>query len=124
MITLQFDWPPKQLSPNAREYWRNKAEYVKVARAMGRFAAVQWLEDNHPEPLEGALEVQYHFSMPDNRKRDLDNCHACMKGYQDGVCDALGINDAQIEIVEIRRVGVRPPGMVTMVIMQADTLQY
>ena len=35
--------------------------------------------------------------MPDRRKRDMDNCLAMMKPYQDGICDALGVDDSRIK---------------------------
>ena len=126
MITLEFDWPPRELSPNAREYWRSKAQFAQVARAMGRFAATKFLEDySGPAiPLTGELEVQYHFYPPDKRRRDLDNCHAMMKSYQDGVFETLGLDDAKIEMVEIRRCAVTPPGKVVMFLTQFETMRF
>ena len=117
MITLSFDWPVSDLSPNSRAKW-GKIAAVKAARAMGRYAVVKYFESHDREQLAGPLEVQYHFYPPDNRRRDLDNMHGCMKAYQDGVFEALGVNDATIEIIELRRCNIQKPGCVIMYIME------
>lgn len=33
------------------------------------------------------------FYPPDNRRRDLDNCHAAIKSGLDGMASALGVDD-------------------------------
>lgn len=125
MITLEFDWPVSELSPNSRNRW-GKIAAAKAARAMGRYAVMQWRENYHGPviPLTGELEVQYHFYPPDKRRRDLDNCHAMMKAYQDGVFETLGLDDSKIEMVEIRRCAVTPPGKVVMFLTQFETMRF
>ena len=45
-------------------------------------------------PSEGKVKVAIKFYPPDNRKRDRDNMIASFKSGQDGVADALGMDDA------------------------------
>ena len=42
------------------------------------------------------LVSEYTFHPPDKRRRDIDNCLAMMKNYQDGVYNALGVDDSSI----------------------------
>jgi crossover junction endodeoxyribonuclease RusA len=125
VIILEFDWPVSELSPNSRNRW-GKIAAAKAARAMGRYTVMQWRENYHGPviPLTGDLEVQYHFYPPDKRRRDLDNCHAMMKSYQDGVFETLGLDDSKIEMVEIRRCAVTPPGKVVMFLTQFETMRF
>jgi hypothetical protein len=44
-------------------------------------------------PSEGPIGVVYKIVPPDGRHRDLDNIIASLKPFQDGLCDALGVND-------------------------------
>lgn len=124
MIILEFDWPVSELSPNSRNRW-GKIAAAKAARAMGRYAVMQWRENYRGPaiPLTGELEVQYHFYPPDKRRRDLDNMHGMMKSYQDGVFETLGLDDAKIEMVEIRRCAVTHPGKVVMYLFRFETMR-
>lgn len=125
MIRLEFDWPVSELSPNSRARW-GKIAATKAARAMGRFTLIKWREDHEgpDEQFASTIEVQFHFYPPDKRRRDLDNMHGMCKAYQDGVFEALGLNDSLIEIVELRRYEPEKPGHVVMYIMPADEIQY
>ena len=123
MIRLEFDWPVSDLSPNSRARW-GKIAAVKAALAMGRYAVIKFFETAPIEYPGGALEVQYHFYPPDNRRRDLDNMHGQMKAYQDGVFEALGLNDSLIEMVELRRYKPLKPGRVVMYIMPYGEMKY
>jgi crossover junction endodeoxyribonuclease RusA len=125
VIILEFDWPVSELSPNSRNRW-GKIAAAKAARAMGRYTVMQWRENYHGPviPLTGDLEVQYHFYPPDKRRRDLDNCHAMMKSYQDGVFETLGLDDSKIEMVEVRRCEVTPGGKVVMFLTQFETMRF
>ena len=87
-------WPDRDLSPNARLHWAPEAK-----------AAAQALHDGYWSTKEQApfgiidwttwktILAQYTFNPPDRRRRDQDNYAAMMKSYQDGVCQALGIDD-------------------------------
>ena len=95
MLTVDLPWPDKRLSPNARDGWpkikakeeaRHDAFYItREAKA----DLVEWYSGGLPY----RILAQYTFYPPDKRHRDQDNYSAMMKPYQDGVCDALGVDD-------------------------------
>ena len=99
MIEISLPWPDKRLSPNARCHWREKAEAVKEARLIGFFVTWNILEETYRcQPPAGKFSAQYTFNPPDKRRRDKDNFSAAMKSYQDGVADAIGVDDYYFEI--------------------------
>lgn len=88
-LTLPF--PDTKLSPNARLHWaalsRAKASYrnacYMVARSQGAW------------PLDAdTLPMTITFHPPNKRRRDRDNMIAAFKAGQDGLSDALGVDDA------------------------------
>ena len=98
MIEIVLPWPDKALNPNSRNRWA-KIKATKEAREQGRYGVLEithiWPPDKAPslKPLPDELIAQYTFYPPDRRHRDQDNYSAMMKSYQDGVCDALGVDD-------------------------------
>lgn len=48
------------------------------------------------------IDLYITFRPPDNRHRDLDNCYSMCKAYQDGIMDALGLDDRCIVTVSLR----------------------
>jgi len=93
MITIILPWPSKELNPNSRCHWAVKAEAAKLARAMGFFRALERGENG----IAGDLEAHYIFHPPDRIRRDIDNCLSSNKSAQDGICEALGVDDSQIK---------------------------
>ena len=91
-MILEFSWPNKLLSPNARPHHFVKAREVRKARE----AAYYLTRANHHGELQGAkrLKVTFTFCPPDKRRRDLDNIFGSFKPHRDGVSEALGIDDA------------------------------
>ena len=87
MITIELPWPDKRLSPNSRCHWRAKAEATKEARQEA------FLLTRIPVGTMFNLVARYTFYPPDKRKRDIDNCLSMMKPYQDGVMEALALDD-------------------------------
>jgi crossover junction endodeoxyribonuclease RusA len=89
-MNIVFPWFPKELSPNARIFWAQKAAIAKVYRKAWYVLALRVRERVDPAaPI--ALTVTFH--PPDRRPRDLDNCIASIKSGMDGLADALGVND-------------------------------
>jgi crossover junction endodeoxyribonuclease RusA len=119
-IELRFDWPPVDLSPNARLHWRKKAAAVKVGRAMGLYEAKTWIERNGEIKLPPAIELDWTFTPPDHRKRDDDNMLAMMKSYRDGVFQAFGANDAAVVKTVINKAQPDAPGGVVLRIYQYE----
>jgi len=95
MSEITFPWPPADLSPNKRTYWRAKAPIAKAYRsscwALTKAAGVivDW---------DGDVHVWLTFYPPDRRHRDDDNLIASFKSGRDGMADALGINDRRFRI--------------------------
>ena len=124
MIRLQFPWPDKALSPNAREHWSTKAAAAVAARVIAKIEALNFIDANPKEVVTAPMEVHYWFHPPDNHRRDLDNMLAMMKPYQDGIFDALGMNDADIVAMVLDRRSPRPGGVVIVSIYSAGELPY
>ena len=91
-MIIELPWPPHQLNPNKRLHWAVKRKFTKGYRASCFFAVI----DANIEGFEPGerLPVKVTFHPPDRRKRDRDNMIAAFKAGQDGLADALGIDDA------------------------------
>jgi len=91
-LTLELPWPPRQLSPNARNHWATTAKAKKAYRARCRAIAIA---AGVRAVLAGKnrLEVALAFFPPDKRGRDWDNMLASMKSGLDGLADAAGLDD-------------------------------
>lgn len=92
---ILLPWPHKDLSPNARVHWRDRADQVAKQRKAAYYATKAALSVSARENLmsAGKLAVRVEFFPPDRRARDLDNLMASCKGIFDGIADALGVND-------------------------------
>lgn len=98
-LEVRLSWPPKELSPNSRTYWRRKAEVAKkyrtdacwLTRALAKCNVMPFVEADK-------LLVSMTFFPPSNRKRDLDNLIASMKSGLDGVADGLMVNDSKFNL--------------------------
>lgn len=88
-------WPDRKLHPNARCHWRAKAPVVKKARADA--AWLTWAHVGRNLKWPGA-RVSVTFNPPDNRRRDIDGMIASHKAAQDGIADALGIDDSKFQL--------------------------
>lgn len=92
MKELILYWPAKELSPNARVHWAQRAAVSKNARAYAYLVALQanW----RPGSISGKrLHLHVTFHPPTKRLPDDDNMLARFKPYRDGIADALGIDD-------------------------------
>lgn len=87
---IDLPWPDKDLSQNARVHWSRRAKAVKAART-----AASWLVragiPRRPDWKAVALSVVFH--PPSRRRFDLDGLIGRMKALQDGIADAIGIDD-------------------------------
>lgn len=95
MLAVTLPWPAKDLSPNARVHWGQKAKAAKLARqtafALAREAGLI------PRLIRNSskVEVSLGFVPPSRRRYDLDNCLAAMKSSLDGIADALQVDDSR-----------------------------
>jgi crossover junction endodeoxyribonuclease RusA len=118
-FTLSLPWPDRRLSPNARIDRRAKAGAVSAARELAYLSALEVIGNCGPVALDGELQIKLMFYPPDKRRCDLDNMHGMCKAYQDGLCQALGIDDSRIVRAEMTRNRQRPGGLVIMTIEEA-----
>ena len=71
----------------------------------------------HPRVERPKVRVQ--FSPPDNRRRDLDGMIASHKAAQDGIADALGVDDSKFEVTYT----IGPPIKGGAVIVQIEEMK-
>jgi crossover junction endodeoxyribonuclease RusA len=95
MGAINLPWPPKQLSPNAREHFHTRASHARTYRE-----AAYWLTRTSEviAPADGEIALRIDFHPPDARKRDLDNMLASIKSGLDGLADALCVNDQRFAL--------------------------
>lgn len=89
-LILTLPWPPKELSPNARQHWSRLAKAKKAYRAACAWTA----KEQGAQPLAAEkLHLTLVFVPPNRRAHDLDNLLARMKSGLDGLADVLGVDD-------------------------------
>ena len=103
-MKIVMPWPSTELSPNARVHPMTKAGFVRRARAYAHYATIEQLGEMCKQDaarLQRPLSLTLTFMAPDKRRRDRDNLLASMKSAIDGVCQALGIDDAEFHQVTV-----------------------
>lgn len=110
---ITLPWPPKQLSPNARVHWAQKARVAKKYKAE---SIVLTKIANIELPKTDKLHLFVDFYQPDHRHRDQDNMEAAMKSAYDGIADALGVNDSRFIIHPFVKDEIVKDGKVTITI--------
>lgn len=93
MIELAF--PHDALWPNKRAHWAVKARETKKHRHNAHWAMKVVLNEppffpRRDGPVQLTWMVHPKTSGP---APDKDNCVSALKAYQDGISDALGVND-------------------------------
>lgn len=116
MISAELPWPSNLLSPNARIHWAEKAKAVKKARGDAKVLVQSAIRSSGVDvsKWEGA-KVTVFFYPPDSRRRDTDGMIASHKAAQDGIADALGLDDNFFEVT-YQRLFPRLHGAVLVVI--------
>lgn len=93
VFQVTLPWPDKMLFPNNSKgrHWR----VVQKPRNRQRHTAEMLTSQATGGPI-CCERVSLHvaFAPPDRRRRDRDNCVAALKGAQDGIADAIGIDDS------------------------------
>lgn len=98
---IRLAWPPKELNPNARVHFHQKARAAKAYRDSAYWLAKSSPVDsgnNEYNEDETQITLQIQFLPPDKRKRDLDNMLSSIKSGLDGIADALCINDQRFAL--------------------------
>lgn len=93
---IELPWPPKELR-NAADRYNHFAvsRAVKKARKWAREATmgVHGVKPKSLPFIGDRLPICITFYPPTRHARDEDNLRASCKAYQDGIADALGVND-------------------------------
>lgn len=89
--SVTLPWPPKELSPNKRLHWAQKAKHASAYRMTCFTLALQAMLEKPTS--DGRVHLWIDFYPPDRRHRDDDNMIAAFKPGRDGLADALGIDD-------------------------------
>ncbi len=111
-MQVELDWPPRACMPNSGAHVHAR---TRERRRQRRAAAGAALVASELPP--GPLAVQLVFTPPDRRRRDLDNLIAACKGALDGVFEANGRDDADVQLLAGRWSGdVRRPGSVLVTV--------
>lgn len=88
-LSIMLPWPPRSLSPNARQHWRALA----AAKKSYRLACFAQAKEQGATTMQGPLDVALIFHPPDKRHRDWDNMLASIKAGLDGLADAIKVDD-------------------------------
>lgn len=108
ILSITLPHPDRELSPNARLPLSRQGAVVagyKKANAKKAARRKAWVETK--AALTGWREKPTHYHLTwhyKGAKPDADNCLARCKAYLDGACDALGINDRELDCAGIERV--------------------
>ena len=98
-ITMPID---PRLHAHNSGHWKTKAEPTKRARQESCFLARM----SNAAPLTGKVLVDYRFSVPDRRRRDMANMVQSCKPIIDGVVDSGLIQGDHWEVLGIGEVSV------------------
>lgn len=88
-MRVVLPYPYAALWPNARPHWAAKAKATKAYR----FAAKVLLCGADVGPVRVTFCPKSRGPIP-----DMDNCIAASKALQDGLADALGVNDRDLTV--------------------------
>jgi len=100
ILTIRLPFPAAELSPNYHGKLRERIVAVRAARNDGYMAAVVALSAlAYPDPWYaircGPVTAQAHYTYRTKRYvQDDDNAAGRLKAYRDGICQALGLDDA------------------------------
>lgn len=90
MTKFTLSWPPSALWPNARPHWAQKAKATKQYRQEAAILA------------RGAVFAPIRVTFcpkPSGPFPDADNAKAAFKAAQDGIADALKVNDRHFDVI-------------------------
>lgn len=100
-MILRFPWPPRQLNPNfkRRNHWskhyRETKQYRRDCAIMAMSQNVHMV--NWPD---GPIEMEYTFYAPKGCRWDRDNREAAFKAGQDGLADAMRVDDRHFRVTK------------------------
>ncbi len=95
---IRLPWPPKELSPNYKRshHWTAYYKIGKSYRVQCWALTIKQCGDR-VMGLPDRIPMTITFHPPDKRHRDRDNMISSFKQGQDGIADALGVDDKRFE---------------------------
>lgn len=106
-------WPDWGISPNSRKHYQAKAKLVAEHRQIAKISSLAAMGFRNWVDADCIFSV-WIFCDPDKRKRDTGNIRAACKAYQDGVFDALKIDDSAIKPEYLHREGIIKGGQIEL----------
>lgn len=106
-LNIELPLPNSKLSSNHKDgqHWSEFHRAKKSDKEIGYYLAYEALKKNKVTFTKNDnLECMLHFYLGSNKKRDWDNLVASFKNMQDGICNALRIDDDQITEVSIKKI--------------------
>src|SRR5690242_5996971 len=98
-LTIQLSWPAPQLGSNASLHHMVRHRYRKAARTEAGWATKAALGQNHAwAPAGERVKIDVICHPPKGSVHpDDDGMVYRVKGHQDGIADALNVNDNTFE---------------------------
>ena len=87
MTRVVLPWPYPALWPNKRPHWAEKHRATSAYRFVAKSLLLK--------ATTGRIRVTF-CPKPLGPRPDMDNCIASFKAGQDGIADALGVNDRDL----------------------------
>jgi hypothetical protein len=103
-ITITVPMPETAKGGNSRVHWKLRAELRRSAHYAGTILARAALAGRSSPFQKGEPLAAVIVFRPKSRVcPDLDNSLSGVKGEIDGLCSVLGVDDRQIQHMELRR---------------------
>lgn len=95
-LSVTLPWPPKELSPNFRT---RSTRWIAKVRKEYRAKVAETAWQRGVQPGRGLRLERIIFHPPNANVGDIDNYTARMKAGQDGLADAMGVDDQEFNDV-------------------------
>jgi crossover junction endodeoxyribonuclease RusA len=114
-IVFELEWPDQAVSPNTGAHFMTKHRAKKKIRADTKYAVMEVLRKADHQLPDGVVTLKVLFRPSARSRSDKDNLIATFKAYQDGIADALGIDDRKFDsdFQMAQRQGLRGSVLVT-----------
>lgn len=100
-LTIMLPWPDKMLFPNRRRgSFRKFQPFIESARDIGYFTTKEAL-GRDIMALGPRIPLRITFGLPNRIRRDMDGLYGACKHFQDGIAQALGMDDSIFRPVTI-----------------------
>ena len=116
-------WPDWKISPNGTKDRHTRARLTKEHRYLAKCEARNAIGYRNWIDEQDTVFSVWLFRQPDKRKRDTGNMRGAMKAYQDGIADALRIDDHAIKDEYLHLDGIIEGGEVELRLYE-DVLSF